>query len=94
MNNNGNGQVIGGIFGTILSGLGTAIQTNDLLQMISLCLTIIGTILTIVMALVNWFRKAKKDGKIDEKELEEGISIIKDGVDEVKDALDNKENKE
>ena len=94
MNNNGNGQVIGGIFGTILSGLGTAIQTNDLLQMISLCLTIIGTILTIVMALVNWFRKAKKDGKIDEKELEEGIGIIKDGVDEVQEALDNKENKE
>lgn len=94
MNNNGNGQVVGGIFGTILSGLGTAIQTNDLLQMISLCLTIIGTLLTIVMALVNWFRKAKKDGKIDEKELEEGIGIIKDGVDEVQEALDNKENKE
>ena len=94
MNNNGNGQVVGGIFGTILSGLGTAIQTNDLLQMISLCLTIIGTLLTIVMALVNWFRKAKKDGKIDEKELEEGVKIIKDGVDEVQEALDNKENKE
>ena len=94
MNNNGNGQVVGGIFGTILSGLGTAIQTNDLLQMISLCITIIGTLLTIVMALVNWFHKAKKDGKIDEKELEEGIGIIKDGVDEVQEALDNKENKE
>lgn len=94
MNNSGNGQVVGGIFGTILSGIGTGLQTNELLQTISLCLTILGALLTIIMALVNWFRKAKKDGKIDEKELEEGISIIKDGVDEVKDALDNKENKE
>ena len=32
MNNSGNGQVVGGIFGTILSGIGTGLQTNELLQ--------------------------------------------------------------
>ena len=85
-----NKEVIGGIVGTSVSATGTALQTNDVLSTISLIITIIGGIITITMALVNWFNKAKKDGKIDKDEIKEGIEIISEGTKNIKDALDDK----
>ena len=82
-----NKEVTGGIIGTIVSGVGTGLQTNEVLQTISIVLTIIGTLITITMALLNWYNKAKKDGKITKDEIEEGAKIIKDGVDEIKEQV-------
>lgn len=87
-----NKEIIGGIIGTGMSAVGTATQTNEVLQTVSIVLTIIGTLLTITMAILNWWKNAKKDGKIDEDEIQEGIKIISDGVDALKDTTD-KENK-
>ena len=88
-----NKEVIGGIIGTGVSAAGTAIQTNEVLQNISLVLTILGTIITIAMAFVNWWKNAKKDGKIDEDEINEGLGIIKDGIEQIKDKTEDKEEK-
>ena len=85
-----NKEVIGAGAGTLLSATGTAMQTNEVLSTISLIITIIGGLLTIAMALINWFNKAKKDGKIDEDEIKEGIDIIQQGTKDIKDTLDNK----
>ena len=78
-------EVIGGICGSALSAVGTGLQTNEVLQTISLILTIVGTLITITMALINWWRNAKKDGKITEDEIKEGIDIISNGVEYLKD---------
>lgn len=84
-----NKEVIGAGAGTILSATGTALQTNEVLSTISLIITIAGGLLTIAMALYNWFNKAKKDGKIDKDEIKEGLDIIQEGTKDIKDALDD-----
>ena len=86
-----NKETIGAIVGTSASAVGTGLQTNELLQTISLILTIVGTLITIIMAMLNWWKNAKKDGKIDSDEIQEAIDIIKDGVDAIKDKTNDKE---
>ena len=87
-----NKEVVGAMSGTALSAVGTGLQTSEVLQIISLVLTIIGSIITIVMAIMNWWKKAKADGKITSDEIQEGIEIIQDGLDDLKDKT--KEDKE
>ena len=78
-------EIIGGTVGTTLSAVGTATQTNDILQTISLVITIIGALITyIVMPLLLWYKKSKKDGKITKEEIKEGIDIIYTGAEEIK----------
>lgn len=85
-----NKEVLGAGAGTILSATGTALQTNEVLSTIQLIITIIGGLLTIAMALLNWWKNAKKDGKITEDEIKEGLDIIDKGTKGIKDNLDNK----
>ena len=87
-----NKEVVGGMCGTALSAVGTGLQTSEVLQIISLVLTIIGSLITIAMAIINWWKKAKADGKITSDEIQEGIEIIQDGLDGLKDKT--KEDKE
>ena len=82
-----NKETLGGVGGIMISALGTGIQTNELLQTISLVLTIIGTVITIVMALLNWWNRSKKDGKIDKEEAKEGLDIVMGGVEQIQDEL-------
>ena len=87
-------EIITGTIGTSLSAIGTTIQTNEILQTISLIITILGGLITfIVLPLLNWYNKAKKDGKIDAEEIKEGVKIITDGSEKVKDEIDKKEGK-
>ena len=79
-------EIILGSVGTGLSVIGTATQTSEILQIISMIITIIGGLITfIVLPLLNWYQKAKSDGKIDEKEIKEGIDILNNGINELKD---------
>lgn len=78
-----NKETKGGIFGTIISAIGTGIQTSEILKTISLILTIIGSIITIAMALSNWWKQAKKDGKITKDEVKDAVKIIKDGTENI-----------
>lgn len=83
-------ELIGGGIGTLLSATGTAIQPNEVLQTISLIITIIGGLITIVFAVITWYKNAKKDGKIDKEEVKELIDIVQDGTENIKEALDDK----
>lgn len=82
-------ELLSGSIGTTLSIIGTAMQTNEILETISLVITIIGGVITfIVVPILNWYRHAKKDGKIDADEIKEGLDIIVDGSERVKDEID------
>lgn len=70
--------------GTIISAVGTGLQTNEILETISLIITILGAILTITMSVLTWWRNAKQDGKITKEEIDDGLKIIGDGVNEIK----------
>lgn len=84
-------ELIGGSIGTALSAVGTGLQTNDVLQTISLVITIIGGLITfIIVPLINWYKNAKKDGKIDKDELKDGVDIIVEGSEKVIDEIDDK----
>lgn len=79
-----NDNVVGGIIGASLSVSGLAVAPNEVLQTISLVLTILGAIVSfIVVPLLNWHREAKKDGKITAEEVAEGLETLKDGVEKV-----------
>lgn len=85
-------ELIAGGVGAGLGAIGTATQTNEILQTISLIITIIGAIISmIVVPLISWWQKAKKDGKITTEEIQEGIDIISDGLDSLKDKKDKED---
>lgn len=84
-------ELIGGSIGTLLSAVGTGLQTNEILQTISLVITIVGGLITfIIMPLLSWYRNAKKDGKIDEKEINDAVNIVSDGSEKIKDEIDKR----
>lgn len=84
-------ELIGGSIGTALSAVGTGLQTNEVLQTISLVITIIGGLITfIIVPLANWYKNAKKDGKIDKDELKDVVNIVVEGSEKLKDEIDDK----
>lgn len=84
-------ELIGGAIGTSLSAVGTAMQPQEILQIISLVITIIGaTISMIVFPLITWHKNAKKDGQITKDEVKEGLETLEEGIKGVKDTLDDK----
>lgn len=85
-------NIIYGSIGTALSAIGTGLQTNEVLETISLIITIIGGIITFIIApLINWYNKSKADDKIDTNEMQEAIKIISNGSEKIKDQVDNNE---
>lgn len=86
-------ELISGSIGTVLSAIGTGLQTNEVLQTISLIITIIGGLITfIIMPLINWYNKSKiNDNKIDADEVQEAIKIISNGSEKIKEQINNNE---
>ena len=85
-------EFFGGLLGTSLSAVGTAIQTQEVLQIISLIITIVGGIISlIVIPILNWYKNAKKDGKITVDEIIDGANTLKDGVNALDDKINGKE---
>ncbi len=85
-------ELLVGSVGTGLGVVGTSMQVNELLQIISMIITIIGGIITfIVLPLLNWYKNAKADGKITKEEMKEGIKIIEDGTEKIKQEKDKGE---
>ena len=67
----------------------TAVQTQEVFQIISLILTCIATGLTIAYTIYKWYKNAMKDGKLDENEIKEGIDIINNAIDDLKDKTED-----
>lgn len=87
-------EFIGGIFGTALSATGTATQTNETLQTISLIITIVGGLITlIIIPLYTWYKNAKKDGKITKEEIDDGLDTLQEGIKGIKDIVDDTKKK-
>lgn len=82
-------EILTGAVGTALSAIGTATQTNDILEAISFGITIIGGLITfIILPLINWYKNAKKDGKVDKEEIKEATDIVKEGSQSIKEQID------
>ena len=82
-------ELIAGGIGTGLAVLGTATQLNEVLQTISLIITILGALVSfVVVPLLSWYRNAKKDGKISLDEIEDAAKTLQDGINKTKGAID------
>lgn len=88
-------NVVGGIIGTGLSAIGTALQTSEVLQIISLIITIVGALISmIIIPLLTWYKKAKQDGKITIDEVIEGGETLQKGTEAITTLIDKNKEKE
>lgn len=88
-------KFLAGSLGTVLSAMGTVLQTSEVLQIISLVITIIGGIVTlIILPILSWYQKAKKDGKITSDEIKDGVDTLQKGIDELTNVVDSTKKKE
>lgn len=62
----------------------TALQSDQIFQIIQLCLSILTTIILATLKIISWVKNAKKDGKIDEQEINQAIVIVQEAADELK----------
>ena len=88
-------EMIVGSIGTALGVVGTATQLNEVLKTISLIITILGAFVSfVVVPLLNWYKNAKKDGKITLDEIEEGAKTLEDGLKKTEDVIKKEERKD
>ena len=87
------------LLGNALSVVGVALTPHELENaehITAIICMIVGLLITIVCSivipLIKWWKKAKADGKITEDEIKEGVEIIENGINELKDKT--KEDKE
>lgn len=82
-------ECIGSTICTAAAATSTALQPDQVLQYIQLAITIIAGLISIILALRAWWKDAKKDGKIDKEEIEDGINIIMGGANDIKEHLES-----
>ncbi len=69
---------IGSTIGNVCTYVLAAVQQNEVLQIIEFVLSAILTLVIVAYRVWHWYKEAKKDGKIDEKEIDELGKIIED----------------
>ena len=87
-------KLVSNAFGNVLSILGVVLtqeQLESVEKITAIICMVLGLLITIISSiiipLVKWWRKAKKDGKITKEEIKEGMDIISDGFNDLEDKL-------
>lgn len=75
------------------ASVGAILQPDEILRVISMILTCLSVVASLCFTLYKWYKEAKKDGKIDNKEIDEAINIVKDHVEVINNNIDNFEEK-
>lgn len=81
------------ITSTICGGLGMIFSmqiTQEVLNVVLTILSILSILISLAISIINWWKKAKSDGKIDTDELGELKDIVDKTAEELKDDKDNK----
>lgn len=66
----------------------TAVQTNEIFQLVSLILTCISITFSMIFTIWKWYHNATADGKIDKNEIDD----IMNETDAIMNRIDNKLN--
>ena len=90
-------KILVGILGTSISAVGAGMSVTELQAIISMIVTVAGFIISVLIPLCvklyHKIKEAKKDGKVDDKELEDIMSTGKEIVDETKEFIDKIDDK-
>ena len=70
------GKEIATFGGNVLTYVLSAVQENEVLQIVSFVLSAITSVLLIAFRIWAWYKEATKDGKITKEEIDEAIDII------------------
>lgn len=81
MGNNSAGYVGSGI--TLATAVMTSMSIDNVLSIVLTVLGCISGALSIMLTLYKWIKKVKEDGQLTEKEIDEGINIIQNGISEL-----------
>lgn len=71
-----------------------AMSTNETAQLILYILGIVSALFSLSWNLWKWYKDAKKDGKIDDKEMDDLKKTVDDGAKEIGDAVSKAPEKE
>ena len=74
---------MGNVFTYILA----FVQTNETFQMVEMILAILTSIVILAYRIWQWWKEAKKDGKITKEEIKDGLDIIINGAEDIKDKI-------
>ena len=66
------------IGGNVITYVLAAIQTNEVLQIIEFVMSVVLTLVILAYRVWQWWKEAKKDGKISEDEIDELGKIIEE----------------
>ena len=87
------------MLGNVLSVVGVALTPQELENaehITAIICMVVGLLITIICSiiipLIKWWKNAKADGKITNEEIQEGVQIVQDGLEALKDK--SKEDKE
>ena len=86
------GKNIFEIGGNALQYVVALTQVEDVLRIVGIILSVIISTLIIVDKIIGWWKKAKADGVITKDEIKEGIDIIKEGSEDIKRHIEDKDN--
>ena len=92
-------SLVGGTVGTIISALAINVDNlRSIESIVAIVCTSLGLLITIITSLiiplVKWYARSKKDGKISADEVVDGVETLRDGLKDIQDKLEDKEHKE
>lgn len=92
-------SLVGGTVGTMISALAINVDNlRSIESIVAIVCTSLGLLITIITSLiiplVKWYARSKKDGKISADEVVDGVETLRDGLKDIQDKLEDKEHKE
>lgn len=85
-------NLTGLVTGNAISLLGLSMSANEVDAILSIVCSVIGlliTIVSVIISIVKWSKKAKEDGKITSDELNELENILNSGLHDLNDKIDD-----
>ena len=92
-------SLVGGTVGTMISALAINVDNlRSIESIVAIVCTSLGLLITIITSLIiplcKWYARSKKDGKISADEVVDGVETLKDGLQNIKDKLDEEHKEE
>ena len=86
-------SLVGGTVGTMISALAINVDNlRSIESIVAIVCTSLGLLITIITSLiiplVKWYARSKKDGKISADEVVDGVETLKDGLQNLKNNLE------